>query len=135
LADPLPQGKALSFIKDLLLRAPNKAVGLHLLITQLEANSLQIDMHVANAVLSGVEGKLRSDLEEKFGQKHWEINSEILKETILVLRDPNRTREMLNEAGYSSKGVKNKEPSQTLEILNSDIVIERIEKKESLMER
>ncbi len=103
LADPLPQDKPTSFIKDMILRAQNKAVGLEQLMAQLKANALQIDPKIAHEVLFTVEERLRCDLEKKFGQRHWEINSEILKETVQILKDPSQIKAVLNADSYQEK--------------------------------
>lgn len=91
LADPLPHGKKDSFIKDMILLSHEKAVGLKALISYLKANALNVDVTVANQILSQLEEKLRPTLEQKFGEKNREVKSKILEEALLTLRHSNQT--------------------------------------------
>ena len=75
LADPLPQGKNATFIKDMLLRAHEKGVGLDVLVSHLNLHKVQVDIHIATAVHAQVEEKMRPTLEQQFGRvEKWENN-------------------------------------------------------------
>lgn len=92
LADPLPQGKNGTFIKDMLLRAHEKGVGLNALISHLKTHSLNIDIGIASQALTQIEEKIGPALEQKFGAKNWEIKSAILAETLRLLKSPNQVK-------------------------------------------
>jgi Ti-type conjugative transfer relaxase TraA len=126
LADSLPQGKGETFIKDMILRSHEKALGLQALITYLTAYSISINTHIANEILSTIENRMRPSLEQKFGHKTWEVNSVILKETMQILKDPSCIRETLNTQEYQKYKIK------TLNIIseNRDIGFARSQEKE-----
>lgn len=101
LADPLPQDKSEIFIKNALLRAHEKAVGLDVLISHLKARLHSFDINTAHTVLYNVEERMRSSLEEKHGQKSMEIRSALLDETVKILEDKRQLKEIL---GTNIKG-------------------------------
>ncbi len=78
LADTLPADKSANFVRDILLRADSKAIG----IDRLEAVAAQHGMtfNQLNEIVVDVDKRLRSDLEQRHGSKVWEIDSAILKE-------------------------------------------------------
>ena len=84
LADPLPPGKESTFIKEMILRAQEKAVGLASLLTHLKAHSVHVDVQTAHQALSHIEEKIRPTLEQN--QKSWEIKSTILDQTLSKLK-------------------------------------------------
>lgn len=78
LADPLPENKSPSFIKDTLLRAESKAIG----IDRIEAMAKQhgLTFKHLNEIVSGVDERIRADLEKQHGSKTWEIEAAIITE-------------------------------------------------------
>jgi DNA primase len=90
LADPQPKNQETHFLKTLILSSNNKAVGLDQLtrdlkhIQKIEEKDLLVAKLQAKEILWRVEERMRSELEKKFGGKHWEINQEILKETLQI---------------------------------------------------
>lgn len=87
LADPLPEGKGERFVKDAILRASEKAVGMDALQAFIKALSKPIDLGFAQAVLWRVEEKMRLGLEEKYAGKRSELTRVLLDETIRTLQD------------------------------------------------
>jgi hypothetical protein len=122
LADPLPQGKNTAFIKDMLLQAHEKAVGLHALMSYLKAKSLSMDVRIANQALSCIEEKMRATLEQRVGQRKWEINSILLEETLRMLKYPTQVKEDLARTNFHQA------------IKQSDIIVDRFI-KDNEMER
>lgn len=88
LADPLPEGKDERFVKDLLLSAKEKSIGLdHLFVGFRDGSSDLIDKLRINEVLWRVEERLRPALEKKHESKPLEIKHEIQQETMKILND------------------------------------------------
>ena len=131
LADPLPQGKGEGFIKDMILRAQEKAVGLNVLASHLKSNSIQTDLNVANKVLSHVEETMRPSLEQKFSLKN-EIRTALLAETTLILKDAHRLKGLLGKSNFS-KGIRKENDLNLHEIENRDIAVDK--SKEKALER
>lgn len=127
LADPLPHGKVEAFIKNAILRAQEKAVGLEALISHLKTQSSSFDINIAHNVLVHVEKKMRSSLEEKFGQKNAEIRSTLLDETIQILKDKRQLKEILG-ANFKEKFTENGNAMDLHEIEN--IVIDKPKDRE-----
>ena len=90
IADPLPQGKDNDYLKNCILRAEEKAVGLDKLSPLLtilgKDGSDRIQLERLNEILWRVEERLRPGLEKEFGSKTWEIEKEILKEVSHILK-------------------------------------------------
>lgn len=112
LADPLPQGKNDSLIKGMILRSHEKAVGLKALTSYLQVNGINVDVAVANQILSQVEEKLRPTLERKLGEKNSAVKIQILEEIVSTLR---RSK----QADYANSGNISKVVKET------DIVIDQ----------
>ncbi|NGX62431.1 MAG: hypothetical protein K940chlam9_01928, partial [Chlamydiae bacterium] len=93
LADPLPQKE--SFIKDALLRASERGVGLPTFLSHLKAHSLEVDPSTALKILSHTEETLRPTLEKD--HTHPEIRSHILNSATQNLQDPHKLQELLTE--------------------------------------
>ena len=103
LADPQPSHQPKHLIKDLILMANDKAVGLHELMKELrtsgkvEEKDLLATKLEAKEVLWRVEERMRPELEERLSGKRWEIHQEILKETLKILNGKASIENQLKE--------------------------------------
>ena len=113
------------FIKDVLLRAREKGVGLNVLMSHLKANSLQPDIRVAHEVLFKVEETMRSSLEQKFGLKNIEIRSALLEQTVQILKDTARLKGFLDP-----RTIRANEYMNLHERENNGIIIDKPKEKE-----
>ena len=96
LADSLPEGQGDSFVKDCLLRAREKGIGLNHFEEYLKAHHLEVDKHTAHRVLVSVEERLRFSMEEKYGHRQSEIRLAILEATGQILKDPSNLKQVIS---------------------------------------
>lgn len=78
IADPVPENLGKNFLKDSILRAQSKAVGLERLIPL--QKETHIDLKTLNSITADIDSKFRPELEQKLGGKSWEIEREIMSE-------------------------------------------------------
>lgn len=95
LADPLPHPLGEKFIKDAILRANERGVGLNTLMGHLKGNGLQVNPITAHQVLIHVEEKLRPTLEQTNERN---VQSLLLKSTLEILRDQNQIKAILSNS-------------------------------------
>lgn len=103
LADPLPQGKSIKTLNDMMLMAKEKSVGierLNLLSKETE-NKFTPDKLHAIEVLWRVEERLWSQLEEKHGNQVWKIKDHVLNETQRLLSQQESLSKKLQENQFS----------------------------------
>jgi len=83
LADSLPHGKSIKNLNDMMLMAKEKSVGIDqiVLFCKEHENELTSEKLHAQEILWRVEERLWFKLEEKHGNRVWEIKKEILNET------------------------------------------------------
>lgn len=90
IADSLPAGKDIGFLKECIQRAEQKAVGLDRLSSLLALNgkngSDKYEVLRLNEILARVDERLRPGLEKEFGAKVWEIENKILAEVSEILK-------------------------------------------------
>ncbi len=101
LADALPQGKKEQDIRDLILSAEDKAIGLGTVLSG-KPHSLK-ELLQAREVLWRVDERLRAQLESKHGGKTWEIQNAIATETSSILaREKESIQRMQKAYGIDS---------------------------------
>ncbi len=104
LADPLPEKKTVSFIRDLILKASPKNVELGQLVTQLAPKSplTKPQQWQAQALLHQVEERVWPQLEQK-GLPYWEIQNSIIKETTALYRTQEKMEQKLLTQGIGGE--------------------------------
>lgn len=87
LADPLPDNKSPGVIKDLLLNAEEKGIGINHLLSAMYAgkNLSNAEILKAQEILWRVDNRLRATLEAEFKGKSWEVRDRIIRESSLIL--------------------------------------------------
>lgn len=90
IADALPKGREVSFLKDCLQRAEQKAVGLDRLSALLNASGKdgkdRLEIQRLNEILWRVDERVRPDIEKEYKSKPWDIENRILSEVSTVLK-------------------------------------------------
>jgi Ti-type conjugative transfer relaxase TraA len=88
-ADTLPEGKEIGFLKEWIQRAEQKAVGLDKLSSLLALHGTnganKYEVLQLNEILARVDDRLRPQLENEFGSKVWEIENKILAEVSEII--------------------------------------------------
>lgn len=84
IADPLPEGRGESFLRDCILRADKKAVGLDRIRSELQIRGHvdEIDVRRFNEVLWRIEDRLRPSLEKIASSKTWEVEEKLFGEAV-----------------------------------------------------
>jgi len=89
IADPLPAGKDVEFLKECIQRAQQKAVGIDRLSSMLDVLGKferdKTEICRLNEILWRIDERLRPSIEMEYRSKPWEIENRILSETAVVL--------------------------------------------------
>lgn len=85
LADSLPNGISRDFVRDALLKAQPKSVDFDLFAVLYKNRPGQFSALWLREVLANVENRLRSELEQKYPNRSWEVQDAILKEASQIV--------------------------------------------------
>lgn len=90
IADPLPQGKEIGFLKECIHRAEHRAVSIDRIAAMLNVAGKngkdQTEVRRLNEILWRVDERMRPNLENEFKSKPWEIEKRILSEVSVILQ-------------------------------------------------
>jgi Ti-type conjugative transfer relaxase TraA len=106
LADPLPKNVSQTILKDLLMNAQDKAVGLNVLLNSLYTDKklTKVEMLKAQEILWRVDSKLRVSLENEYKGKSWEIQNKIVERaSILLLKEDEIAFKLHKEFGFTEE--------------------------------
>jgi Ti-type conjugative transfer relaxase TraA len=105
LADEVPKNLKQSFVRDAFRNATEKNISLNSLISSLKVpkniEEAAVFKSFALEILSGVDNRLREDLEKKHGNKTWEIKNQILQEASIIINSRDEISKKLEKSGIT----------------------------------
>jgi hypothetical protein len=98
LADPLPSGKTQQTIQDMITSSKEVAINPEQLLFRLdEGVPHPARLARVNEILWRVDERMRDQLEEKHGNKFWEVNGEIVREAVKILANEKEIQSKIHQ--------------------------------------